>query len=190
MGHAVEYYTTDKKSEIIEIAKEFAFYNTDRGENPTGSYHGNMTVHDRPICESYEDAVERISEWDTGWYSDHAVQYKDKSKLKPTKQMESLKAKEEKLRAERKRYIDKHSLKERKAEFIGCSKCESKIAKKYLMGNRCPVCGTDLRAGYILERVSKYDTDIAETKRQYAELQKKQSGKCPVRWLVKVEVHC
>ena len=73
MGHAVEYFTANKRSDIMRIAEEFAFYNTDRGENPTGDYHGNMTIHDNVVCESYMQAYEKINQWDTGFYSDHAV---------------------------------------------------------------------------------------------------------------------
>ena len=188
--HDIEYYTTDKRSEIMRIANEFAFYHTDKGENPTGAYHGNMTIHDRPICESYEEAKEKIDEWDNGWYSDHAVQYKDKSKLKPTKQMEALEAKARKLVTEKYDYETAHSMQNRKSEFIGCKKCESKIARKYLRADRCPVCGVDMRPEYVIERIRKYDADYKAVMKQIEELRRKQNGKCPVRWLVKVEVHC
>lgn len=190
MGHAVDYITVDKRSEIIKAAERFASRNVDRLENPSGSYHGNMHIHDSPICESWEEAKERIEGWDTGWYSDHAVQYKDKSVLKPTKQMLALKAKAEKLNADKYAYIDEHSLKKRKSVFIGCKKCDSKLAIQYLNGNKCPLCGNELRADYIVERIKKYDDDIREANKQYNELRKKQTGKCPIRWLVKVEVHC
>ena len=188
--HQIEYYTVDKRKEIMEVASEFAFYNTDRGENPTGSYHGNMTIHDKPICESYEEAKERIDEWDTGWYSDHAVQYKDKSKLNPTKQMETLEARAKKLIDDKKEYLEAHAVRNRKSELIGCAKCGSKIARSYLRGDRCPVCGTDMKPEYVIERIRKYEADYKAVMKQIEELRRKQSGKCPVRWLVKVEVHC
>jgi len=190
MGHAVDYITVDKRSNIMKVADEYAFYNTDRGENPAGSYHGNMHIHDTPVCESYNEAVDMIEKWDTGWYSDHAVQYKDKSALKPTKQMLALKSKAEKLAADKKGFIEKHSLKSRKSEYVGCKNCGSKLSIKHLKGNRCPLCGTDLRADYIVEKIKKYDKDSDDALKQYIELQNKQSGKCPIRWLVKVEVHC
>ena len=190
MGHAVDYITADKRSEIMRVAERFASLNTDRLENPAGSYHGNMHIHDMPVCESYDEAIDMIEGWDTGWYSDHAVQYKDKSALKPTKQMLALKAKADKLAADKQAFIESHSLKSRKSEFIGCKNCGSKLSLKHLKGNRCPLCGTDLRADYIIERIKKYDKDREEAIDQYQKLQAKQTGKCPVRWLVKVEVHC
>ena len=190
MGHAVDYIVVNKRDEVWKAAEAFAFYNTDRQENPSGTYHGNMTIHDNVICEDYKQAYDKIQQWDDGWYSDHAVQFRDTDAMKPTKAVEALMAKASKISADKKDYIEKHSLKERKSEFIGCKKCGSKLANKYLKGNRCPVCGEDLRAEYIVKRIEKYNKDYNDALDKVRELKKKQAGKCPVRWLVKVEVHC
>ena len=188
--HAIDYITVNKKSEIMKTANEYAYWNVDPYENESRIYHGGMTIHDYPICESYEEAHKFIENHDRGFYDDHAVQYKDKSALKPTKQMETLKARIEKNKEEKIAYAKAHSVKERKSEFVGCKKCGSKIATKYLRANHCPVCGKDLRAEYIIERLKKYDEDLEKLQVQYDELVKNQKGKCPVKWLVKVEVHC
>ena len=190
MGHAVDYFTTNKRSEIMAIAEEYAFYNTDRGENPTGSYHGRMTIHDKPICESYDEAHDFICRNDNGWYDDHAVQYKDKSALAPTKAMLANKEKARKLMADKKAYEEKHDPRARKAEYIGCKTCGSKLSREYLRGNKCPMCGTDLRADYVVERIAKYNADYKKLLEQYMEMESKQKGKCPIKWLVKIEVHC
>lgn len=190
MAHAIEYFTVNDRKEIMRTAEEFAYYNTDRQENPSGSYHGDMTIHDDIICESYEEALEMIAKFDSGFYDDHAVQYKDKSVLKPTKQMETLRARMHKNIEDKRDYAEKHSIRERKSEFAGCKKCGSKIATKYMRADRCPVCGNDMRAEYVIERLKKYDDDLDKMRTQYAELEKNQKGKCPIRWLVKVEVHC
>lgn len=190
MGHAIDFIVVDNRNEIMEAAERFAFLNTDREENPDGHYHGNMTIHDKPICESVEMAEDMISHWDTGWYSDHAVQFKDRSVFKPTKKMEELLGKCDKILADRDEYIKQHSVKNRQSEFIGCKWCNSKLARKYLRGEKCPVCGEELRAPYIIERIKKYDRDFEATCDKINELKKKHYGKCPVKWLVKVEVHC
>lgn len=189
MGHAIDYITVEKKPDIMKAAQKYAYYNADPYENESRSYHGNMTIHNQ-ICDSYEDAMKFIERHDTGWYSDHAVQYKDKSALKPTKQMESLKERADKMAKDRAEYQEKHAIKNRKSEFAGCKKCGSKIAVKYMSGDKCPVCGNDLRAEYVIERVKKYNEDIYKLDKQYAELKSRQNGKCPIKWLVKVEVHC
>ena len=131
-----------------------------------------------------------IEEWDTGWYSDHAVQFKDKGALKPTKQMETLKNTINETRRKRDEFIKVHMPNNVKAELIGCKKCNSKIAKKYLQGTYCPVCHADLRPKLTMDRIRGYDTKISELEAKYAQLEKNQKGKCPVKWLVKVEVHC
>lgn len=190
MGHCIDYISVDKRNSIMKEAEEFAYYNVDRCENPHGTYHGNLTIHDTPICETYEDAVKKIESWDTGWYSDHAVQYKDKDALKPTKAMEVLLERANKLKKDKEEYVKTHSLESRKSEYIGCKVCGSKLSNKYLKGNKCPVCHAELRADYIVDRIKKYDKDYNETLNQYEELKKKQTGKCPIKWLVKVEVHC
>ena len=48
------------------------------------SYHGNMTIHDDIICNSYEDAKEKIDSLDKGFYDDHAVKYYESKPLKET----------------------------------------------------------------------------------------------------------
>jgi len=190
MGHAIEYIIVDKRKDIMPTAEDFAYWNVDEQENPSRSYHGNLKIHDTILCESYEDAVEKINALDRGWYDDHAVQFKDKSQLKPTKQMETLIAKILKCKADRETYLSNHSVRMHKSEMIGCKNCGSKIARNYLRTETCPVCGKDLRAEYIIERLKKYNNDIEQMNNKFKELQKKQTGKCPIKWLVKVEVHC
>ena len=50
MGHAIDYIEVDKRSDIWKAAEKFASRNVDREENPSGSYHGNLHIHDKPIC--------------------------------------------------------------------------------------------------------------------------------------------
>ncbi len=187
--HVIDYMVVEKRSDIMKYAERYAFNNVDRQENPSGSYHGNMTIHDI-VCDSYEEAQLRIKGWDKGWYSDHAVQFKDKKALKPTKQMETLKNTISETRKKRDEFIKAHMPNNVKAELIGCKKCNSKIAKKYLRGTYCPVCRADLRPKSTMDRIRGYDAKISELESKYAQLEKNQKGKCLVKWLVKVEVHC
>lgn len=190
MGHAIQYFTTEKKKEILSIAEEFAYYNVDRQENPTGSYHGRMTIHDDIICDSYNDAVSKIDMLDRGFYDDHAVRYKDKDSLPPTKSMQTLKERMNKNRADKKEYAEQHSVGNRKSAFVGCPKCESKLVTKYLRSERCPLCGSELRAEYIINRLNKYDEDYKKMELKYQKMVKERKGKCKTKWLFKVEVHC
>ena len=190
MGHSIEYFTTDKRSEIMAIAEEFAWCNVHRQENHSGSYHGNMHIHDDIICESYDDAMKKIDELDRGWYDDHAVRFKDKSSLKPNKAMLTIKEKMQKNRDEKNAYYDTHSVHSRKSAFAGCPNCQSKISIKHLRGDRCPVCGKDMRADYIIERLKKYDSDYSTLVAKYKDIERNRKEKCKVLWLIKAEVHC
>ena len=77
MGHAITFEVVENRKDIMAVARNFAFYNTDRGENYNGSYHGNMTIHDNIICDNIEQAENKINQLDNGWYDDHAVQFYD-----------------------------------------------------------------------------------------------------------------
>lgn len=82
------------------------------------------------------------------------------------------------------------------AEYIGCKKCGSKLAKEYLTHrNDCPLCRNDLRPKTILDRIEKaklaWDKAI-ETRENcaLAEYKKNEKKKLPEEWLVKLEYHC
>lgn len=190
MSHSISFIIVDNKKDIMAVAKDYAYWNVDEQENPSRSYHGNMHIHDDIICDSYEQAKEKINLLDRGWYDDHAVKFKDKSKSKPTKQMQDLIARTLKCKADKEKYLADHSVRMHRSEMIGCKNCGSKIARNYLRSEKCPVCGKDLRADYILERLKKYDEGIKQLSDRYEELKRKQKGDFPIKWLVKVEVHC
>ena len=193
MGHAIQFYSCSKRSEIMDIANDFAFYNTDRGENPTGHYHGNMTIHDNIICDSYDAACNKIRELDRGFYDDHAVQYYDKSEIKPTKAEIALQERRNAQLMKKKEYIEEHSVTKLKSQLISCPQCSSKINVHYNgwgNSNFCPVCRKDLRAQYILDRIKKFDSDIEDLDQKLYDAEKNRKGKCPIRWCLKVEVHC
>ena len=56
MGHVKDYIVVDSRDELWVEASEFAFYNVDREEDPTLSYHGDLTIHDNFICEDIHAA--------------------------------------------------------------------------------------------------------------------------------------
>ena len=190
MGHAIDYIVVEKREDIMAEAEDFAYWNVDEQENPSRSYHGNLKIHDNIICESYDEAIKKIESLDRGWYDDHAVQFKDKNALAPNKAMETLDEKMAKNREDKKKYEKEHSISKRKSALIGCPNCGSKLSVKHLNGEYCPVCRQDLRAEYILDRLEKFDIDYEVMKKNYRDIVKNRKEKCPIKWLVKVEVHC
>lgn len=193
MGHATRFIKTDKRSEIMGVAEEFAFYNVDRQENPSGSYHGNMTIHDNIVCANYEDAVQFINDRDSGWYDDHAVKYKACEDVKETSITRQLKERIKKNEIHRREFIQSHHVWQRKSETIGCPCCKSSLSRLYmekLKADNCPLCRTDLRSPTIQNRIEKFTIDEKELQNRILEEEHKLKDKAPTKWLVKVEVHC
>lgn len=73
MGHQIEYYSTKVTTE--KNLKLFISRITGNAYDPreSGGYHGNLTIHRNEIYKNYEEAVEAIKKYDSGWYSDHIV---------------------------------------------------------------------------------------------------------------------
>lgn len=172
MGHSINHYTskvgTEKQLQI------FLMEITENAYDPqeSSSYHGHMTIHRNKVYENYEKAMAAINNFDNGWYDDHVVLYYDLSKEGQKKIDEWNKKKEH--------YIQNHSIHNRTSKYISCTECGSKLSIKHLCGEKCPLCGKDLRTQYIIDKIQWYDTKIKECKKKYKEKY----------WLAKVEYHC
>ena len=191
MGHAISFGVAGKKSDILSQCKEYAFNNVDRGENRYGDYHGNVTIcESHPICKDYEDAVETIRRMarDT-FYHDFAVRFYDTDSVTTSKKIQTQEARYKDSCAKAQAYENAHSVKNHKSSQIGCKKCGSKITISYLKREICPVCGSDLRAEYILEKLSTYAKEQKEIQAKIREEKQKAASKAPVKWCYKVEVH-
>ena len=78
MGHAINYTSCSNKDINRHLKRVLA---TAYDPMESSSYHGNMTVHKDIICKNRDEAEETIKRLDTGWYSDHAVRYRDGRRL-------------------------------------------------------------------------------------------------------------
>lgn len=193
MGHATDFLIAKNKDEIMEKAIDFACLNTDRRENPSGSYHNRLDILDSVVYADWDEAVEKAEELRKlrENYNDFAIPFYSLIKKEPTKAILDLDRRIEERREKRKEYEEKTAVYNLKANFIGCKDCGSKINREYLKrGNRCPVCGKDLRSDYILEKIEKDSEKILELYKKRQELEKKNSKRGEINWLVKVEVHC
>ena len=72
--------------------------------------------------------------------------------------------------------------------FIGCKNCGSRLARKYLCANSCPVCHAELRPEHMLKSISSAKNKWDRTQREVNEYIRKK-GKKEVKWLVKIEYH-
>lgn len=186
MGHCIHYNEYPERTDphvFINDAYELARRDGDSG------YHGNLQIHNIRF-DSREEAEDAIDGLDTGYYSDHAVKFLDYSKCAPTKTMQEITKRIDKLHEQRTKYLDEHSVMKQKAKLITCRNCESKISREWLKTEYCPVCRNDLRADYIKERLKEFDKKENELRKQYGTAEKKLKSKAQTKWLVKIEFHC
>lgn len=193
MGHAVEYFTVKNRKDIMGVAENFAFRNTDREENPHGGYHGNMHIREDLIFENRAKAEEYIESYTDGRsYYDMAVRFKAKSKSLD-KRLNALWDKYKKVENQMKEYDNAHSVRNLKSKLITCTECGSKINVHHprFRGEECPLCRKDLRADYITEKIASFTKKMRDIRDEMetVKLNDKGSDK-DLNWLVKVEVHC
>lgn len=197
MGHSIEYYDFDVKTDKKTIEREM-----NQRAREDGDYHRDLGSPIRwltGICEDREQAYERIRSNDKGWYDQLAVQYKayPPAKLGESKVIANLRERIAKEKAKRDEYRKAHSIKTFKAEFVGCPHCGSKLKKDLVNGEICPLCRTDLRSKTTLDTLARYTSNIEELekslKKAIAEETRKQNKKnekaAKVMWLVKIEYH-
>lgn len=114
--------------------------------------------------------------------------------LEPTVTMGQITDRIRRMREQRDKFEAEHSIHELSAKLVTCTNCESKIAKSYVEGEMCPVCGNDLRSPYIPAQIATYEEKIAELQREYNDARERQlkralaKGEIDVRvmWLVPV----
>lgn len=195
MGHEIIHFIEKENCNRNNVLRE-AQIMADRDGDYTGQIHSIRWI-DRTICDNEDAAYNFIDENDKGWYDNLAVRFYDYSSvpMKKTKRMEILEERRDNLRS---RLHTMESTPYAKTlistEFVGCKHCGSKIATKFLKGNRCPVCGTDMRPKTTLDRIASTQKRIDETEKELNEeivvWQKKQKNKAKIKWLVKIEYHC
>ena len=78
MGHSINYFTCQNK-DIKKALKRYLSTAYDPEES--SGYHGNMSIHREPVYKNEQEAEEAIQRLDTGWYSDHAVRFKQGRKI-------------------------------------------------------------------------------------------------------------
>ena len=148
---------------------------------------------DDVILDNREAALKWIEENENPWYDQLAVRYREYPNFVPSVKYNKLVYKANELTTTYHEISRRLHFTDAKAEFIGCKACGSKISKKHLHANHCPVCGKDLRPESTLERLKKMRDRIDglndEIHEEYMVLQKKQIKHSVIKYLVKVEFH-
>lgn len=188
MGHNIEHYDYAEKADKQKIQKDLSTYVSHCTWQEGG--HGIPQIRwNEFICESYDEAKDWIEAHDKGWYDCLAVKYKEpvREKVKSAKLIEL----EKKATEAGALYSQRTNLlypRTRTSEYIGCSKCGSRLASKYLNSNHCPVCKADLRPETMLKSILAAKNKWAKAMDEKDEYIKKHSKK-EIRWLVKIEYH-
>ena len=184
--HNIEHWVFEEKVNRKNVVDDIQDYAEREGDG----YSGPLKWHDEvePLA-SREEAEEWIRVHDKGWYDDHAVRFYDYSKAEDTKKITELKGRFKETCEKIGGFQEEHSVRNFKAEYIGCSGCGSKIARKYLRSEFCPVCHRDLRSEGVLSKLEALISKRAEIEKKIAAEKAKQTGKRQVLWLVKFEFH-
>lgn len=202
MGHAIETHIFDVKTNKIEEQKNRNSIETRlngvseyHSDNRNGLY-SSIRFLDNKIYENDIKAETAIKTLDKGWYDQLAVQFYDYEARPDTKTILNLKEQLQKRRVELAEYKQANSVRNRKSQYVGCTKCGSKVNKDYFPKgenyiNRCPLCNTDLSSDTVkktieskTQKINELDTSI-ETKVR----ENNSKGKKQLKWMVKIEYH-
>lgn len=175
-AHNIE-FTINKKANYSEIKKAFKHKKSnDQYDNGyQDGYSGDFqTVNDvkfhNKVFNSFNEAHEYCLEHAQKWSFVVAVYFRDAdlSKNKTLiKLKEKLNSEMIKLREVTKQEVDK--IKMAKSKTISCSKCQSKLTRKFLVFNSsssatCPVCRENLLSNTAKKRIENQTKKVTELK--------------------------
>jgi len=180
---------TTEKQMMMEIRESL---NEERGAREP-VHQPLVLLEHLEVFKSYEDAEEYLeSQKITREYhrfKNVGVRYLDYSDVKPTKKMEDIRRRITETAAKKIKYLEEHSVKTFKSQYIGCPGCGSKLSIKHLRGESCPLCRTDLRSATTLNTLKGYDDKIRDLNKALLEETKKNEKKAKVCWMVHADAY-
>lgn len=75
MSHAIKhlvFHCSVSKKQILKEINSFAY-----DPQESSGYHGNLTFHEDVVYKNEEEAYQAIEKFDKGYYSDHAVFFRE-----------------------------------------------------------------------------------------------------------------
>lgn len=114
---------------------------------------------DEKVFASREDAYAFVSGKDTRDYT-YVVPFYSSEGIKETAKLKGLRARLAAAQTKKDDYERAHSVLSFKAEYVGCPNCASKLRKKFLSGDKCPVCRADMRSETTLNTLKRYSENI------------------------------
>lgn len=189
MGHATKHFDFAVKG--FDKKKAEAYIDDYvRHASDSGSLYFPIKYIDR-VFDSYQDASDYIESIATHDYDELAVKYKDYKKTEPSKKYI---AAQEKVREAHNKYYalaDAFHFADHTSEYIGCKNCGSKISRKYLRSNYCPVCRTDMRPASTLSRLNSLNAAWDKAVNDLKAIERSEDAKKPYEehWLIRIEYH-
>ncbi len=192
MSHEIKYLSFDVETPKGRIDAEINHYVSGRTIEEGGHGLNDPIRWIDKIFDNYDAAYAYIESINKP-YDQLAVKYRVYPKIEPSATMLNLKKRLEAEHAKRVEYAAQHSIKTFKADYIGCPCCGSRLKKELLRGEKCVLCGTDLRSKTTLDTLARYSKNIEELdkkiKDEKCKLEAKMIKASTIKWLIKIEYH-
>lgn len=129
------------------------------------------------IFGSYDEAYEYCMIKNTDWQRKYnvAVPFRGCDDLQMTKKLQSLNTRLTTERQKLSEYEAAHEVTMFKADFVGCPKCKSKLARGYLRNSKCPVCREDMRSKTTKDTLARYRAKIRKLEKEISDEKNKQN---------------
>lgn len=190
MGHSIEHYSypvTMSKDKIYKGLNEYVRHAT---WQEGGSGVGEIRWYDSPILKSYDEAMAFLESNDKGWYDQLAVKYRELIKGVNSEKLMELERKKKEAIEYYHTIRTKVYAKDYKADYIGCKGCGSKLSRKHLQSNMCPLCGYDMRSDAVKKSIEDAHLKIFKIEKQIEQEKEKLMKKgSELKWLIKIEYH-
>ncbi len=152
-----------------------------------------ILLNNHTVFKSYEEAEEYLESSEMlSKYSrskNYGVRFLSYDKVKPSKKVEELRRRIDETYVKSVEYGKEHSVKNFKSAYVGCPKCGSRLKSDLVVGDRCPLCKTDLRSKTTLDTLKRYKDKIASLKKEEQEERKKAEKKAEIKWLVHADAY-
>lgn len=184
--HNLCYKDYDGSKSIAEIEKDIISIVSSSGDG-----YGTSSIKEIPgVCDTKNEAFSALAKY-IDFYGGYAIRYRDPSP-KHSSKLRKLVQKYEALQTERAEYMLANTVSKGKSEYISCKRCGSKLKRKLIIGECCPLCGADLSVKAVRDKVARYDKKIkkaADAVHNTIKENAKRQREAKTLWLVRYEYH-
>ena len=82
-----------------------------------------------------------------------------------------------------------YSFENTKSKHVACKYCGSRLATAHIRSNFCPLCRADLRPASARNAIATSEKMIKDIDEKIKTMERKQTKKSKIKWLVKIEYH-